>query len=95
MDGWQQEIDTGSMRQGTEPAQSLAQPWTLWTMICSVLLFLSVSIGFYVQTDASPWLSILPWGLNFHASWVFLPRFGASFFLVMGFPGSVPFILTG
>lgn len=46
MDGWQLDIDNGPLR--ARNAQH-----TVWTLVCSGLLFLTLTTGFYVSTESS------------------------------------------
>jgi O-antigen ligase len=58
MDGWQLEL-RGDAVKAAGPTKSV------WTMICGVLLFLSVSVGFYVQTASSSTSQPAPYDLHF------------------------------
>ncbi|PCJ71387.1 MAG: hypothetical protein COA62_01945 [Rhodobiaceae bacterium] len=46
MDGWQINVAAGQVVRGPETR-------TIWTMMCSALLFCAVATGFYVQTGSS------------------------------------------
>lgn len=89
MDGWQQELDTDTKRQERKSARALSAPWTLWTMICGGLLFLSVSIGFYVQTDASTSSQPAPYDLLLIVTMALHFALGLKFSRKLGVPAAL------